>query len=249
MRETFIEPQKSVQDLTDGTGYTVLENLISASQADVIRNRVLDRLDEARNMGKGVLGMTNLVTWGAEFEALATNPGLLAVAHELLGKDAALSAFSARILNPGCEPGGLHVDYPYWAMNPGMPVAPALMMQVIWMMEPFTRENGGTWVAPGSQLWGGPLEEARFKESAIQATGSAGDAIISHGKLWHRTANNQSDNPRVAILLNYTQLTVKPMSPLGPFDDEYAQNASAELRTLLALNYGESLRDRLSNMK
>ena len=175
---------------------------------------------------------------------MVTNPRLLSLAHRLLGHDATLAAVSARVLPPDCPQGGLHVDYPYWAMNPGLPVDPALMMQVIWMMEPFTEYNGGTWIAPGSQLWGGRPDEARFSEHAIQATGNAGDAVVSHGLLWHRTAVNHSDRPRVAILINYTQIAVRPMTTMGPFDDAFVENASDELRALLALDVEKALRRR-----
>ena len=48
-----------------------------------------------------------------------------------------------------------------------------------------------------------------------------------------------------AVLINYTQLTVRPMAPWGPFTDEFNDAASPALRTLLALDYGESLRRRL----
>ena len=86
----------------------------------------------------------------------------------------------AKILMPSCSAGGLHVDYPYWAMDPGMPVSPALMMQVIWMMEPFSKDNGGTWVAPGSQRYQIHVDKSRFAEEAIQLQGNASGVMISH---------------------------------------------------------------------
>ncbi len=166
----------------------------------------------------------------------------------MLGPDARLAALGARVLMPGCELGGLHVDYPYWAMDPGMPVEPALMLQVIWMLEPFTEENGGTWVAPGSQAWGEYPAEKRFAASAVQITGNPGDAVVSHGLLWHRTATNRTDEPRVALLINYSQLAIQPMTPMGPFTDEYRAGASAELRALLGFDHGKALRHRAMNV-
>ena len=239
------ETDLTIETLIEGDGYTLLESVIDSDSAAGIRERMLARLDEGHSASDGVVRMGNILDWGSEFEALATHPSLLAIAHALLGDDAALGAFSGRVLMPGCEPGALHVDYPYWAMNTGMPVQPALMLQVIWMMEPFTADNGGTWVAPGSQHWAGTPNTERFEEHALQATGQAGDAIISHGLLWHRTARNHTSNPRVAVLINYIQLTVRPMVPWGPFTDEFNDAASPALRTLLALDYGEALKRRL----
>ena len=67
---------------------------------------------------------------------------------------------------------------------------------------------------------------------------------MSHGLLWHRTAVNHSDHPRVAILINYTQIAVRPMTTMGPFDDAFVENASDELRALLALDVEKALRRR-----
>ena len=234
---------EAYDDLLHGNGYHLLREVITPEQANAVRELALTRLDEGADQN-GQIAIRNILPWGEMIHELVTNPRLLSLAHRLLGHDATLAAVSARVLPPECPLGGLHVDYPYWAMNPGLPVDPALMMQVIWMMEPFTEHNGGTWVAPGSQLWGGRPDEAQFSEHAIQATGNAGDAVVSHGLLWHRTAVNHSDRPRVAILINYTQIAVRPMTTMGPFDDAFVENSSDELRTLLALDVERALRRR-----
>ena len=241
----MIEQEKVAKEIIQGRGFDHLTGLISEQQAAEVRQEVLDRLDEGSPAGEGVVGLADLINWGPRFEALATQPRLLSLARHLLGDDATLGALSARVLMPGCEPGRLHVDYPYWAMNYGMPVEPALMMQVIWMMEPFTEENGGTWIAPASQGWNARPNTERFSKSAIQATGETGDAIVSHGLLWHQTAKNLSDKPRVAILINYTQLAVRPLVEMGPFSEEFKATASEDLAKVLNFDFTASLRNRL----
>ena len=192
---------EAYNDLLYGNGYHLLPNVISPAEANDVREMALLRLDEGADQN-GQIAIRNILHWGNTIHKMVTQPRLLELAHKLLGDDATLGAVSARVLPPNCPLGGLHVDYPYWAMNPGLPVDPALMMQVIWMMEPFTETNGGTWVAPGSQMWTEPPNTERFNINAIQATGNAGDAIVSHGLLWHRTAVNHSDQHRVAVLIN-----------------------------------------------
>ena len=61
-----------------------------------------------------------------------------------------------------------------------MPVSPALIMQVIWMMDPFSKENIGTRVAPGNQRFQIHVDKSRFAEEAIQLQGNAGGVVISH---------------------------------------------------------------------
>ncbi|XOV82351.1 MAG: phytanoyl-CoA dioxygenase family protein [bacterium] len=241
-------PDEIRRALITGPGFTRLEGLLTTAAATEIRSMLLGQLEDARENEAGVLHIPDLILRGAAFEALVTHPRLLAVAHALLGQDAALGAFSGRILMPGCTTGGLHIDYPYWAMPAGMPVDPPLMMQVIWMMEPFSSTNGGTWVAPGSQRWPERPAADRFAQDAIQITGNAGDALVSHGLLWHQTAQNHASEPRVAVLINYTQLTIKPMVPMGPFDDGFKQRAAPALRALLGLDHGAALRNRLKNL-
>ena len=242
------EAETAYESIVRGDGYTVLTGLISEGEAAEARSRLLALKDQASHNDDGILALSNLIHMDDYFGRLVTNPRLLALAHRMLGEDARLAAVGGRILMPDCDLGGLHVDYPYWAMNPGMPVEPALMLQVIWMLEPFTEENGGTWVAPGSQAWGEYPQEARFEETAIQATGNAGDAVVSHGLLWHRTAVNRSSEPRVALLVNFSQLAIQPMTEMGPFSDDFRDTASPELRSLLGFDHGKALRRRVAKV-
>jgi len=244
---TESEASRVVEKLIHGDGYALVESLIDSETAARVRARVLEEVQQqqsrtsAQQVDSGVIGLGQAVQWGPDFEALVTNPGLLSIARKLLGDDVALGDMAAKVLMPGCEPGGLHVDYPYWAMDPGLPVEPALMMQVIWMMEPFTAENGGTWIAPGSQRWTEPLDRDRFRKHASQAMGKAGDAVVSHGMLWHQTAENHSTEPRVAILINYTQIAIRPMRDAGPFTEAFKARATPELRSLLGFDHSKAI--------
>ncbi|MEM7081049.1 MAG: phytanoyl-CoA dioxygenase family protein [Pseudomonadota bacterium] len=239
------EAARAKQDLIHGPGFHVLENLIEPTLAAQVRAFVLDHLDEGQELQPGDINLTDILERDAMFESLITQPRLLAVAHEMLGTDAKLAALTAKTLMPGCGQGRLHVDYPYWAMDPGMPIEPALMLQVIWMMEPFSDANGGTWVAPGSQRYEEHVDLERFRTEAVQISGGAGDAFLSHGLLWHQTAINHSTEPRVALLINFSQLAIRPMREMGPFSDDFIERASPELQRLLPLDYGHDLRARL----
>lgn len=241
----MIEVKVAKKALTSGEGFHVLKGLIEHETANQVRDYVLGHLEQGQVNSPGDINLNNLLERDPMFESLVTNPRLLAVAHELLGEDAKLASCSAKTLLPGCGKGRLHIDYPYWAMDPGMPVEPALMMQVIWMMQPVSCTNGGTWVAPGSQHHHVPVDIDRFKEEANQITGNAGDAFMSHGLLWHQTAINHSEEPRVAVLINFSQLSIRPMREMGPFTEDFLSRASPELLELLPIDYQASLKARL----
>jgi ectoine hydroxylase-related dioxygenase (phytanoyl-CoA dioxygenase family) len=78
--------------------------------------------------------------------------------------------------------------------------------------------------------------------------GNAGDAVCSHGLLWHRTAINRSSEPRVALLVNFSQLAIQPMTEMGPFPEEFRDRASPELRSLLGFDHGKALRRRVARV-
>ena len=166
---------------------------------------------------------------------------MLAAAEELLGEDLTLSAFSARVLLPGARPMGVHVDYPYWALPQPYAITPPLMMQVIWMMQDFTIENGATFVAPGSQRRASQPDRERFKTEAIQITGRVGSAILSHGLLWHDTAPNRTDEPRVAVLINYCNKVIRPMQDFTNIPEAVLSRATPRLRRLLGKQFAKDL--------
>src|SRR5258705_505562 len=91
------------------------------------------------------------------------------------------------------------------------PPRPPLMAQVIWMLQDFTEHNGATLVAPRSQLRCARPNREQFALEAIKVTGAAGDAIISHGLLWHDTSPNRTEEPRVAVLINYGLKVIRPL--------------------------------------
>jgi ectoine hydroxylase-related dioxygenase (phytanoyl-CoA dioxygenase family) len=142
---------------------------------------------------------------------------------------------------------GVHIDYPYWAMRGPFTIRPPLMVQVIWMLQDFTEHNGATLVAPRSQLRCARPNREEFAREAIKITGGAGDAIISHGLLWHDTSPNRTAEPRVAVLINYGQKVIRPLDPeIAKVELTVMERASPKLRQLLGLEFASALTRDLS---
>ena len=234
------------EQLTEGLGYQILPSLIPRSQAERLRQGILalrasDRAQGRLHTDDQRERITCLLGRQGHIEELLLNPIVLGVAERLLGAEYILSALpSAHLLSPGATPMAAHVDWPYWGMRPPFPTTPVLTLQVIWMLEDFTLENGATRVVPGSQ------KQARwpdnsFARHAVSAVGEAGSAIIAHGLIWHDTGPNQSATDRLSLLLNYGPFWIRPMSPLtgpgGEVADEYTAKASPKIRGLLGLDY------------
>jgi ectoine hydroxylase-related dioxygenase (phytanoyl-CoA dioxygenase family) len=243
-------PAEIVAELIEGNGYAFLPNLIAPSEAAQVREILLACSDAplvkglpARNLATGQRTVGSLLHRGEIFERLVQHPVLMEIGEALLGDDMTLSSYAARILEPGARQMGAHIDYPYWAMRGPFAVRPALMLQVIWMMQDFTEENGATLVVPGSQRRGIQPDADIFANEAIMVTGSGGSAIVSHGLLWHDTSSNRTEKPRVSMLINYGLKIVRPMEPgIATVPGEVMERATLKLRRLLGLDFADSLR-------
>jgi ectoine hydroxylase-related dioxygenase (phytanoyl-CoA dioxygenase family) len=97
-------------------------------------------------------------------------------------------------------------------------------------------------VAPRSQLRCARPNREQFAREAIKITGAAGDAIISHGLLWHDTSPNRTAEPRVAVLINYGLKVIRPLDPeIAKVELTVMERATPKLRQLLGLEFANAL--------
>ena len=227
------------EEITQGKGYVVLPNLLSRKDALGARNLILQLAEQERKENKLIVQgkkerLYGLLYKGDIFTSMVQDSLILSIIEAIIGDEAVLGGFSAHILHPGAKNMGIHVDYPYWAMSAPFPKYPILEIQVIWMMEDFTANNGAPLFVPGSQNLATRPEQQKFDQTAQKITGTAGSAVISHGLCWHNTSDNDSDHPRVSLLGNYTPQYVHPLeNNLFDYQSEIIKNASPQLRKLM----------------
>lgn len=114
----------------------------------------------------------------------------------------------------------LHSDYPY-GHHPGETGLKAVpsnyphTMQLIFMVDGFTADNGGTIMLPGSyrgrRLPQGLEDRLRILNQTRTVTGRAGDMIIYIGQTWHGNDLNVADGPRVGVIAQCLPWFYKPM--------------------------------------
>ncbi len=227
------------QEIIAGKGYITIPDLISREEAALARQLVLNLAELERSQNKLIVTSAKervygLIYKGEIFAQLIQHPTILAIIEAILGEDIISGGFSAHILYPGAHRMGIHVDYPYWAMSPPFPTEPILEIQVIWLVEDFTENNGAPLFAAGTQKLATKPDRDKFETIAEKITGTAGTAIISHGMCWHDTSLNQSDRPRVSLLGNYTPQYIHPLeNHLFDYQSEVIQNSTPQLRKLL----------------
>ena len=88
---------------------------------------------------------------------------------------------------------------------------PDIVMAVItlWMLSPFTEENGGTWIVPRSHRdtrnprGNDGIDQNKPIPNEMQVTGSAGSVLMTDSRIWHTATSNLSEEPRTAVLARY----------------------------------------------
>jgi hypothetical protein len=186
-------------------GFTLLPSVLGEQEVATL-SRLLDEADEASGIEYAYDGAyARLVPCvpaiADEFLPLVDHPAVMPSLEAVLGEDIVLGSMNARILRPGDPMQGLHSDIPTVHRRIiGNPV----MLQVVWMIDGFTAQNGATNLVPGSHRApeAGP-PAGRTIPHVIAPTGPAGSVLIFNGQCWHGGGANQSQARRRAIFGHY----------------------------------------------
>ncbi|HEX4182085.1 MAG TPA: phytanoyl-CoA dioxygenase family protein [Caulobacteraceae bacterium] len=203
-------------------GYVIVENILDEQNLAEVRAGLASYLGSHRGRnpfeGHTTERVYTLAARGRVFEDIATHPRILALVDAFLRPGYLLSVSHAINIHPGEKRQALHFDDSQFALpRPRPPIT----MGMILAIDPFTAENGGTVVVPGSHVWGG--EELEVLTRAIQAGQPcnllkderpvempAGAALILQGTLIHGGGANQTDRPRLAVTNQYCQPWGRP---------------------------------------
>jgi ectoine hydroxylase-related dioxygenase (phytanoyl-CoA dioxygenase family) len=223
------------EDLTT-LGCCVLEGVLSRAHVEQLAAR-LDALAE-RDRAAGTAWYSNgnqrlfaLVNEDDDFRELAQHPVALEMATFLLGPDRLLSSMTANIALPGNLPQALHTDQQYMTEPWPWPAT----INVVWMVDAFTRENGATRIIPKTHRTGvGPFSEDLETGSAV---GQAGDLLCIDGRLWHGTGVNTSSSPRRGIFSYYCAPFLRQQENASrSFPRAISKDLSPQLRQLLGFD-------------
>jgi hypothetical protein len=194
----------------------------------------------------GCLRLANLVDKGEVFWEAITVPRLLEYVGHVLGPDFKLSSLNARSVLPhGGRVQPLHADMSAVADDRGPWVC-----NTVWMLDPFTPDNGALRVIPGSHRLGQLPQQVLADPLAdhprqVLVSGAAGTVVVLNAHLWHAGTANRTSCPRTALHAFYCRRD-KPQQQhqkklLRP---DVQQGLPAQLRHLLALD--DPLNDQLA---
>jgi ectoine hydroxylase-related dioxygenase (phytanoyl-CoA dioxygenase family) len=182
-------------------GFCIVQDVLPPEQVAALRSRVIeqgqgeDATGEGFHDSKANQRIWMLVNKGRMFRDLVVHPFAESMMRHLLGREFLLSSLTANIARPGGELMYLHADQGYvdfWTPKP-------LVANILWMLDDFTEENGGTRLIPGSHLRS--RVDGDRHASTVAAVGKAGSALVFDGRMIHGTgANRTADVQRHGIL-------------------------------------------------
>lgn len=142
--------------------------------------------------------MHDLLARDAAFARLLDDPRLQAVVAPQLGDSWILYAFTSSSIPPGGTNYGrrIHVDSPRH-----IPEYPT-NIGLIWALDAFTDENGGTEVLPGSHRTAEAPTDEQFEQGFARVTCPQGSLIAFQARLFHRSGVNRTDRFRHALTMN-----------------------------------------------
>ena len=196
-------------------GWCVIDGVISADLIGAVRAEA-EAATESQGVSRTYEGLRS--AWGIlgrvpSFWPYVADSRLLGVAQSWFGPHLRISYTNTLITNKGNDRGGWHADWPYNQEKAGHIPAPypdfPVQLSTLWMLSRFTKENGGTWIVPGSHRVPdnptGTLQVDRFQPypTEMQVTGEAGSVLVFDSRIWHATATNYTDKPRVGMVVRY----------------------------------------------
>lgn len=190
-------------------GYCVMPNVIGDDLVAGARTRLSELLaEDERRFGRDYLiqvgewGRTRLVAnRGHVFIELLELAPVHALLEHILNdyrvlyyNGTSLFPQQTRTLNPG---GKWHADLRLCTGTPEW-------LNVLYLLEDFTLDNGATFVIPGSQQRPFPTKidpdlHAVLEAHKIQVVAPAGSVVVFDSTLWHSAGDNMTDKPRLMI--------------------------------------------------
>ncbi len=201
---------EEVVSLLKRDGFAIVERYLSPEDVRAKKEdlqRVLRSTPTGRNDFEGFSTQRIYALFAKTrvFDAQAIDPLVLGVLEQVLGQGFVLSAPTAINIGPGETAQNLHTDdivYPVPRPHREM------VVNTMWALDDFTEENGATHIAPGSHLWTDQLPNERTE--TIRAVAPAGSAILFLGSLFHGGGANNTQRPRLGVIIEYCAGWVRP---------------------------------------
>ena len=196
-------------------GWCVIKGVIPENEVGAVRESVEEStvVHRAPNAPGGIGHVPGFIRYDQSIAPYLADRRILGLAEALLGEHVRVSFTTATINYPGNQRGGWHGDWPFNQNNASHIPTPYLdvtmHLTTLWMLSPFTRENGGTFIVPGSHrannnpTGNNGVDPSKPYPTEMQTIGPAGSVLVMDSRMWHATAPNRTDQPRTSVVVRY----------------------------------------------
>jgi ectoine hydroxylase-related dioxygenase (phytanoyl-CoA dioxygenase family) len=207
----FVE---KVRRIFDVDGYIVIKNALSEAEVAAVKAAV-SRLDLPPQGA-----VLPLVDKDDAFLDLVDHAKTFPYALALIGGHVQILNTNATVLPAGAPPGGWHEDGPH-PPYPAVRGMRALMhLKCGFYIDDLEQDCGNLAVVPGSHQVPFPRQVKNSTlwdmPGATQLIMQAGDAVIFHNGLWHSTAANKTERPRIGVYCTYCPCIHRPHDYVTP---------------------------------
>jgi ectoine hydroxylase-related dioxygenase (phytanoyl-CoA dioxygenase family) len=184
-------------------GYAHFPNVVEADLLARLTVGIDGAIKRARDKKHAVGNYAHLAqNEGDEFVELLELSPLQAYVDRVLGSASLLSGYSVISNEPSIRnpiQTLIHRD------NPRFYRPHLLTLNLLYLIDDFTKENGATYLLSGSQHANDRPDDEFFYKNAIRIEGKAGDAVIFDSLVWHAGGINQTEKARRGITKVYVR--------------------------------------------
>lgn len=213
-------------------GRAAESGLIAGIEADLEPRFAATPLCQGAFYGERTRRFGSLLTRSPAIERLVMHPLVLEIVEQMLlpwCERIALNLTQAIEIHPGALPQLPHRDQDMWQGPKG---GLEYLVNVMWPVTAFTRENGGTRLWTGSQF--DQDVPVLPEEDSVVPTLAPGDALIFLGSTLHGGGGNASAAPRRGIVISYCLGWLKPFELQWLiYPPQVARHFSPELAALV----------------
>jgi len=193
----------------DRDGYCIIRNAIAPELVAELGGDLAERFErtpfcEGDFYGGRTKRFGGVLKRSAAADAFVRHPLILAIVQGVLGPWCdrfQLNLTQALQIHPGQGPQPPHRDQDMWGGPKG---EMEYLVNVMWPIGPYRRENGATVIYPGSHNRGAG------EETAIHAEMDPGDLLLFLGSTRHGGGANDTARPRTGMIVSYSLGWLKP---------------------------------------
>lgn len=200
------EKPGTINEILEEQGCIVIENMLGDAGHEALEARIRPLLDatapcQGNFYGFATKRLSGLIAKSKTCRQMAVEPVILAVMDKFLLRNCRayqLNLTQAIQIGPGEPQQLIHADDLMFSFeHPGREA----MINCMWAVDDFTKENGATLLVPGSHIW--PRDRAPESHEITQGEMSKGSVLIYFGSLLHAGGANRTDISRTGIVISY----------------------------------------------